>query len=76
LQAISSGGKPNQRDRVNKKGITIWLEPDVHTQLKVSASYKQKTLQEVMEEALDDWFRKNHEHRFLKTDRLRSDRAS
>jgi len=40
-------------------------------QLKLSATKKGMTIQEVIEHALDDWFRKNGEHRFLKTDTLR-----
>jgi hypothetical protein len=64
-----------QHDRVARKGTTIWWDPDVHMQLKLSATRKEMTIQEVMEEALDDWFRKHGEHRFLKTDVLRK-RAS
>ena len=70
-QASLQVSKRVQHDRVARKGTTIWWDPDVHMQLKISATRKEMTIQEVMEEALDDWFRKHGEHRFLKTDVLR-----
>jgi hypothetical protein len=70
-QASSQASKRIQHDRVARKGTTIWWDPDVHMQLKLSATRKEMTIQVVMEEALDDWFRKHGEHRFLKTDVLR-----
>lgn len=72
----SLASKRIQHDRVARKGTTIWWDPDVHMQLKLSATRKEMTIQEVMEEALDDWFRKHGEHRFLKTDVLRKGAAS
>ncbi len=68
--ASHSAGEPSsqriQKDRLTRKAVTVWFPPDVHKQIKVVAARRDMTIQEVFERALDDWFQKNQEHRFLK----------
>jgi hypothetical protein len=52
-----------QPDRVparrGKKAIAFWVDPGASTQLRVAAATSGRTVQGIMEEALDDWFRKH-----------------
>jgi hypothetical protein len=45
--------------RQGKKAIAFWVEPEVSTQLRVAAVNMDRSLQDIMSEALDDWFRKH-----------------
>jgi hypothetical protein len=42
-----------------KKEIAFWVDPGAATQLCVTAATTGRTVQSIMEEALDDWFRKH-----------------
>jgi hypothetical protein len=45
--------------RKGKKAIAFWVDPAAATQLRVTAATTGRTVQSIMEEALDDWFRKH-----------------
>lgn len=45
--------------RHGKKAVACWIDPAAALQLRTAALTKGRTLQAVMEEAIDDWFRKN-----------------
>jgi hypothetical protein len=49
--------------RQGKKAVAFWVEPAASTQLRVAAASMGRTIQDIMEEALDDWFRKQGLHR-------------
>jgi hypothetical protein len=44
--------------RQGKKAIACWVDPAAALQLRSAALMEGRTLQAVMEEAIDDWFRK------------------
>lgn len=45
--------------RIGKKAVTVWFEPDAVRQLKLIGLEKGTTMQEMMREALNDFFAKN-----------------
>lgn len=45
--------------RIGKKAVTVWFEPDAVRQLKMIGIEKGVTMQEMMREALNDFFAKN-----------------
>jgi hypothetical protein len=45
--------------RKGKKAIAFWVDPGAATQLRITAATTGRTVQSIMEEALDDWFRKH-----------------
>lgn len=45
--------------RIGKKAVTVWFEPDAVRQLKMIGVEKGVTMQEMMREALNDFFAKN-----------------
>jgi hypothetical protein len=45
--------------RKGKKAIAFWVDPGAAMQLRVTAATMDRTVQNIMEEALDDWFRKH-----------------
>ena len=49
--------------RQGKKAIAFWVEPAASTQVRVAAATMDRTIQDIMEEALDDWFAKHRLHR-------------
>ena len=49
--------------RKGKKAIAFWVEPAASTQVRVAAVSMGRTVQAIMEEALDDWFVKHRLHR-------------
>ena len=49
--------------RQGKKAIAFWVEPAASTQVRVAAATMGRTVQDIMEEALDDWFAKHGLHR-------------
>jgi hypothetical protein len=49
--------------RQGKKAIAFWVDPVVSTQVRVSSATMGRTVQDIMEEALDDWFAKHGLHR-------------
>ena len=49
--------------RERKKIVSFWVVPAASTQLRIAASSMGRTVQDVMEEALDDWFTKHGLHR-------------
>lgn len=49
--------------RQGKKAIAFWVDPSASLQLRTAALSMGRTVQDVMAEALDDWFRKHGMHR-------------
>jgi hypothetical protein len=45
--------------RQGKKAIAFWVDAAASRQLRTAAASMDRTIQDVMEEALDDWFRKH-----------------
>jgi hypothetical protein len=45
--------------RQGKKAVAFWVDPGASTQLRVSAARMNRTVQDIMTEALEDWFRKH-----------------
>jgi hypothetical protein len=45
--------------RHGKKAVACWIDPAAALQLRSAALTNGRTLQAVMEEAIDDWFRKH-----------------
>jgi len=46
--------------RKGKKAVTVWFEPDVVKQLKLIGIEKGMTLQDMMRDALNNYFARNH----------------
>jgi hypothetical protein len=44
--------------RQGKKAVAFWVDPATSTQLRVTAATLGRSVQEIMVEALDDWFAK------------------
>ena len=44
--------------RQGKKAVSFWVDPAAATQLRVASAQMGRSVQAIMEEALDDWFRK------------------
>ena len=45
--------------RAGKKAVTLYLDPDIHTELEIAAKRRKGTLQSVAEIAMVDWLRAN-----------------
>ena len=45
--------------RQGKKAIAFWVDPGASTQLRVAAASMDRSVQDIMMEALEDWFRKH-----------------
>jgi hypothetical protein len=45
--------------RQGKKAIAFWVDPSASTQLRVAAASMDRSVQDIMTEALEDWFRKH-----------------
>jgi hypothetical protein len=50
---------PQRPDRVGKKTVVIYLPADIAKQFKVLAVQTDRTMQEIGEEALLEWLKKN-----------------
>jgi hypothetical protein len=55
----SPGSSTVAPSRIGKKAVTVWFEPDAVRQLKLIGVEKGMTMQEMMREALNDFFAKN-----------------
>jgi len=44
--------------RQGKKAVAFWVDPATSTQLRVAAATMGRSVQDIMVEALDDWFTK------------------
>jgi hypothetical protein len=53
--------------RTGKKGIAFWVEPDAAKQLALISVHEDKTIQALMEEALDLLFRSRGKHGLAQT---------
>ena len=42
--------------RQGKKAVSFWVDPAAATQLRVASANMGRSVQAIMEEALDDWF--------------------
>lgn len=49
--------------RQGKKAVAFWVTPEASMQLRATALTMNRSVQDVMTEALDDWFRKHGLHR-------------
>ena len=56
LPALQAGRPPA---RQGKKAVAFWVDPEPATQLRVAAATMGRSIQEIMTEALDDWFAKH-----------------
>jgi hypothetical protein len=45
--------------RQGKKAVAFWVDPGASTQLRMAAVSMGRSVQDIMSEALEDWFRKN-----------------
>jgi hypothetical protein len=45
--------------RQGKKAVAFWVDPGVSTQLRLAAVNMGTSVQDIMTEAVDDWFRKH-----------------
>ena len=45
--------------RQGKKAVAFWVDPGASTQLRVAAASMGRSVQDIMSEALEDWFRKH-----------------
>jgi hypothetical protein len=45
--------------RQGKKAVAFWVDPSASTQLRVAAATMDRSVQDIMTEALEDWFRKH-----------------
>lgn len=45
--------------RQGKKAIAFWVDPAASTQLRMAGVTMGRSVQDIMTEALEDWFRKN-----------------
>ncbi len=50
-------GRPPARQ--GKKAIAFWVDPAASTQLRIAAATMNRSVQDIMTEALGDWFRKH-----------------
>ena len=57
-QPAEATGRPPARQ--GKKAIAFWVDPGASTQLRIAAATMNRSVQDIMTEALEDWFR---EHR-------------
>jgi len=56
-------GTSRSGSRVGKTGISFWVDPDAHRQLRLLSVTEDKPIQGLMEEALDLLFRQYGKHR-------------
>jgi hypothetical protein len=49
--------------RQGKKAVAFWVSPDASMQLRMAGVSTGRSVQDIMVEALDDWFRKHGLHR-------------
>lgn len=70
-QAPAPSKKPKKYDRastrVGTRGVTVWLEPDGFRTLKMLSAERDKTVQDLMTEAVNLLFRKYDKARVLKS---------
>jgi hypothetical protein len=45
--------------REGKKAVAFWVDPAASTQLRMAGVTMGRSVQDIMTEALEDWFRKN-----------------
>jgi hypothetical protein len=50
-------GRPPARQ--GKKAVAFWVDPGASTQLRIAAVSMSRSVQDIMTEALEDWFRKH-----------------
>jgi hypothetical protein len=60
---------PRAPARTGKTGVTFWLDPDVHRQLRQLSLDTDQPIQGLMEEALDDLFHKHERPRIAQSPR-------
>lgn len=45
--------------RQGKKAVAFWVDPGASDQLRIASVTQRRSVQQIMEEALDDWFEKH-----------------
>ena len=55
--------KPRQQSRIGKRAVTFYVSPEAFRQLGVLSAQTDKTIQKIMEEALDWVFQQHDMHR-------------
>ena len=63
-QTISQGAGYRSPSRVGKRAAVAWLEPAAVKQLGIEAIKREVTVQELLVEAINDWFAANGLPRF------------
>jgi hypothetical protein len=58
--------KPQQQSRIGKRAITFYVSPDAFRQLRVLSAQTDRTIQELMQEALDWQFQQHDMHRIAR----------
>jgi hypothetical protein len=59
MPAESEAHKARAPARRGKKAIAFWVDPGASTQLRIAAVRMSRSVQDIMTEALGDWFRKH-----------------
>ncbi len=59
-------GKPRQPSRIGKRAVTFYVSPEAFRQLRVMSAVTDKSIQTLMEEALDWQFQQHDMHRIAK----------
>ena len=55
--------KPRQQSRIGKRAVTFYVSPEAFRQLRVMSAVTDKSIQTLMEEALDWQFQQHDMHR-------------
>ncbi len=58
--------KPRQQSRIGKRAVTFYVSPEAFRQLRVMSAVTDKSIQVLMEEALDWQFQQHDMHRIAK----------
>jgi hypothetical protein len=57
--AQSESSNPQQKSRINKVQIPVYVSPDVRVQLKILSAELGRTQEDLLREAINDLFQKN-----------------
>ncbi len=63
---VAQTDKPRQQSRIGKRAVTFYVSPEAFRQLRVMSAVTDKSIQTLMEEALDWQFQQHDMHRIAK----------
>jgi len=66
LEGNTTVGQPQQASRLGKRAVTFYVSPDAFRQLGVLSAQSDRTVQSLMQEALDFLFQHHGLHRIAK----------